>query len=178
MSSRWVARAPWEPLGQWSPGGRSIYPTVPAEQPGEPIPPEAGQPAPGEVQLPRGDDDLPAQWHRGRSPPPGLSRGQRKQRARAVAYRPHHPGLALPPPGWSLSQSEPQLSPDVPSACLQVSGPSLRMGTSGALWGTVGSRVDRNVTQKGSLTSDHCSQPWHGRDRGWQGAGLVAAERT
>ena len=51
------------------------------------------------------------------------------------------------------------------------------MGTSAALWGAVGSRVDRNVTQKGSLTSDHCSQPWRGRDEGWQVAGLVAAER-
>ena len=73
------------PAGEWQVGGKSptgapgtalraeasgMCPTVPVEQPGEPIPQEAGWPAPGEVQLPRGDDDLPAQWHRGRSPAP------------------------------------------------------------------------------------------------------------
>lgn len=55
------------------------------------------------------------------------------------------------------------------------------MGTSAALWGIVGGgrlRVTAEWTQKGSLTSDHCSQPWGGRDGGWQAAGLVTAERT
>lgn len=44
-------------------------PPVPTEQPGEPSPQEASRPAPGEVQLPRGDDDLSAQRHCGRQPP-------------------------------------------------------------------------------------------------------------
>ena len=55
---------------------------------------------------------------------------------------------------------------------------SSALGHSGRRQAQSNSRVDRNVTQKGSLTSDHCSQPWGGREGGWQVAGLVTAERT
>lgn len=146
------------PAGEWEMGRKSpmaapgtvlgaevsgVCPPIPIEQPGEPIPPEAGQPAPGEVYsfpvemmicLPNGTVVGPPPLIPG--PGPGTM-GQRKRQTRGTAYRPHQaPGLALPLPGWCLSQSEPQLSPDVPSACLvRVSGRSLRKGTSTALWG-------------------------------------------